>query len=103
MRIDLNADIGESPERWASGDDLELLAVVTSANVCCGAYAGDEDLMRSTCAAAVKLGVAIGAQVGYPDREGFGRLYMDMPGHDLTDEVARQILLLEEIAQSVGG
>ena len=103
MRIDLNADLGESPERWESGEDLELLQTVTSANVCCGAYAGDEDLMRMTCAAAVEHGVAIGAQVGYPDRENFGRLYMDMPAEDLTDEIIRQIQLLEEIAQSVGG
>lgn len=103
MRIDLNADLGESHERWLSGEDLALLTTVTSANVCCGAYAGDEELMRATCAAAVVHGVAIGAQVGYPDRENFGRLYIDMPFADLRDEVTRQILLLEEIAQSVGG
>ena len=103
MRIDLNADLGESPERWKSGEDVALLATVTSANICCGAYAGDERLMRATCAAAVEHGVAIGAQVGYPDRANFGRLYMDMPAADLTDEIVRQILLLDGIAQSVGG
>ncbi|MDQ3157482.1 MAG: LamB/YcsF family protein [Actinomycetota bacterium] len=103
MRIDLNADLGESPERWESGEDVELLATVTSANICCGAYAGGESLMRATCAAAVERGVAIGAQVGYPDRANFGRLFMDMPAEDLTDEIARQILLLDRIAQSVGG
>ena len=103
MRIDLNADLGESHERWDSGEDLALLQTVTSANICCGAYAGDEELMRVTCAAAVEHGVTIGAQVGYPDRENFGRLYMDLPGQDLTDEVIRQIQLLEEVAQSVGG
>ncbi len=103
MRIDLNADLGESHERWASGEDIALLDVVTSANVCCGAYAGDEQLMQETCEAAVARDVAIGAQVGYPDRENFGRLYADMSSGDLTDEVARQILLLAEIADSVGG
>lgn len=103
MRIDLNADLGESQDRWESGEDLALLQTVTSANVCCGAYAGDEALMRATCEAAVGHGVAIGAQVGYPDRENFGRLYMDMPVEDLTDEIIRQIDLLEEIARSVGG
>jgi len=103
MRIDLNADLGESQERWESGEDLALLATVTSANICCGAYAGDESLMRATCEAAVEHGVAIGAQVGYPDRKNFGRLYVDMPAEDLTAEVGRQILLLEEIAREVGG
>lgn len=103
MRIDLNADLGESRERWESGEDIALLSTVTSANVCCGAYAGDEQLMRLTCAAAVKHDVAIGAQVGYPDRNNFGRVHIDMAPEDLTNEVIGQILLLEDIAQEVGG
>jgi UPF0271 protein len=103
MRIDLNADLGESWPRWESGEDVALLDVVTSANVCCGAYAGDADLMRATCAAAVTRGVAIGAQVGYPDRDNFGRLHLDMPAEELTGELLGQILLLSDIAQTVGG
>jgi UPF0271 protein len=103
MRIDLNADLGESWPRWESGEDAALLDVVTSANVCCGAYAGDRELMRVTCEAAVARGVAIGAQVGYPDRDNFGRVFVEMPAHELADEVLGQILLLDEIARSVGG
>ena len=103
LRIDLNADLGESHERWESGEDLAFLRAVTSANVCCGAYAGAEALMRATCEAVVGGGVAIGAQVGYPDRENFGRRSLDLPAEDLTVEIARQILLLEDIARSVGG
>ncbi|MBC7633748.1 5-oxoprolinase subunit PxpA [Aeromicrobium sp.] len=103
MRIDLNADLGESWPRWTSGEDLALLDVVTSANICCGAYAGDEDLMRATCEAAVARGVAIGAQVGYPDRDNFGRLFLDMPSADLTAEIMSQISLLDDVAGSVGG
>lgn len=59
--------------------------------------------MRATCEAAVGGGVAIGAQVGYPDRENFGRRSLDLPAEDLTVEIVRQILLLEDIARSVGG
>jgi UPF0271 protein len=103
MRIDLNADLGESWPRWESGEDMALLDVVTSANVCCGAYAGDADLMRATCEAAVSRGVAIGAQVGYPDRDNFGRLHLDIPAAELTGELLSQILLLDEIARAVGG
>lgn len=103
MRIDLNADLGESYERWHSGIDVALLQTVTSVNVCCGAYAGDESLMRLTCAAAVKHGVAIGAQVGYRDRANFGRHRVDLPAAELTDELLGQIVLLQSIAQSVGG
>lgn len=103
MRIDLNADLGESWTRWNSGEDVELLDVVTSANVCCGAYAGDAELMRVTCEAAVARGVAIGAQVGYPDRQNFGRVFVDLAPDDLSAEVLDQIQRLEEIARAAGG
>lgn len=103
MRIDLNADLGESWTRWNSGEDVELLDVVTSANVCCGAYAGDAELMRVTCEAAVARGVAIGAQVGYPDRQNFGRVFVDLAPDDLSAEVMGQIQRLEEIARAAGG
>jgi UPF0271 protein len=103
MRIDLNADLGESPERWASGADVALLKFVTSANVCCGAYAGDDELISATCAASVERDVAIGAQVGYPDREGFGRVPMDMAPDALRDEVTAQIAHLAELAKGADG
>jgi UPF0271 protein len=100
--IDLNADVGESPERWASGEDLALLEVVTSANVCTGAYAGDDELIAATCAAAAGLGITIGAQVGYADREGFGRRPIDVDPSVLTAEIARQVTHLDAIARSHG-
>lgn len=96
MRIDLNADVAES------ADDLALLDVVTSANVCCGAYAGGEELMLDACERAVERGVTIGAQVGYPDREGFGRRPQDPPTDVLVEELRRQLDLLAEIADAVG-
>jgi 5-oxoprolinase (ATP-hydrolysing) subunit A len=102
MRIDLNADLGESWPRWTSGEDVALLDVITSANVCCGAYAGDVDLMLATCEAAVSRGVSIGAQVGYPDRENFGRARFEIGAADLTREVTHQIRLLDETARSLG-
>jgi UPF0271 protein len=102
VRIDLNADLAESPERWASGEDAALLDIVTSANVCTGAYAGDDDLILATCAAAVERDVAIGAQVGYRDREGFGRRATEAGRESLTREIEEQIAHLTELAESVG-
>ena len=100
--IDLNADVGESAERWAAGEDAALLDIVTSANVCTGAYAGDDDLIVATCATAVRLGVTLGAQVGYPDREGFGRRPMEFEPDDLAEEIRRQIQHLTNLAEHVG-
>src|SRR5437879_12732478 len=72
--IDLNADVGEGVPA-----DEALLDVVTSANIACGFHAGDEETMRRLSALAVARGVAVGAHVGYRDREGFGRRPLDVP------------------------
>ncbi len=101
-QIDLGVDLGESADRWQSGLDRELLSLASSANVCCGAYAGDDDLIKATCAAAVEHGVAIGAQVGYVDRAGFGRRFIDVPPRDLEDQLRHQIDHLSTLADQVG-
>jgi UPF0271 protein len=88
--IDLNADVGEGVD-----GDLDLLAVVTSANVACGFHAGDASTMRAVCAEAVERGVAIGAHVGYRDREGFGRRALDVPAATVEAETVEQIRALQ--------
>lgn len=101
--MDLNADLGESPEQWESGADRALLQIVTSANVCCGAYAGDAGLSLATVEACLEAGVVVGAQVGYPDRDGFGRRPMDPSDADLIDTVRSQLDDLMTWADEVGG
>lgn len=66
--IDLNADLGEG-----AGFDEELLDIVTSANVACGAHAGDPEESARTCRAAAARGVVVGAHPGHADREHLGR------------------------------
>lgn len=100
--IDLNADVGEGFGRWSLGDDDGLLSVVTSANVACGFHAGDARIMRHTCAAAAVRGVAVGAQVSYPDLAGFGRRFIDIDPVELTDVVLYQIGALERLAAVAG-
>jgi len=96
-RIDLNADLGEGVT-----DDEALLAVVTSANVACGFHAGDEATMRAVCVRASYLGVAVGAQVSYDDRAGFGRRDLDLAPGVLEGQVAEQVAVLSSIAVEVG-
>ncbi len=103
MRIDLNSDLGEGFGSWPGGPDAQLMPIITSANVACGGHAGDPTIMRRTCHAAVQAGVAIGAQVGYPDLAGFGRRFVDMAPADLANEVIAQIGALSAIAAACGG
>jgi 5-oxoprolinase (ATP-hydrolysing) subunit A len=90
--IDLNSDLGEG-----AGTDARLMPLITSANVACGAHAGDESTMRETVALARRYGVAIGAHPGYPDRVNFGRDPMPMSHDELSEEVARQIRALRAV------
>jgi 5-oxoprolinase (ATP-hydrolysing) subunit A len=100
--IDLNADLGEGFGAWTLGDDEALLEVITSANVACGFHAGDPTVLRRTCERAAELGVVIGAQVGYRDLAGFGRRFVDMDPHDLTNDVLYQLGGLEAFARVAG-
>ena len=102
MRIDLNADVGESFGAWRLGDDAAILDVVTSANVACGFHAGDPTTLRRTCAYAAQRGVAVGAQVGYRDLAGFGRRFLDVAPEDLAADVLYQIGALRALARAEG-
>ena len=96
-QVDLNADLGEEVT-----DDASLLTLVTSANVACGYHAGTPVTMRGVCAEAARLGVAVGAQVSYADRENFGRVARDVPPDLLTEQVADQVGTLTAIAVEEG-
>jgi UPF0271 protein len=98
--IDLNADVGELPELGSVEE--ELLGVVTSVNVACGGHAGDEASMERVVRAALARGVAIGAHPSYPDRAGFGRRAMSLPGGLLAGTIAEQVGALLEVAAGCG-
>ncbi len=102
MSIDLNADVGEGYGEWRMGDDAALLPLVTSANIACGAHAGDPLLMDQTVQLAQALGVAIGAHPGYPDRDGFGRRDLAMGLDELRAAILTQVGALAAICRGRG-
>lgn len=103
MRIDLNADLGESFGPWKMGDDAALLDIVTSANVACGFHAGDPVTMRATAELAKQKGVAIGAHPGFADLVGFGRRrILGVSSRELESLVACQIGALQGAAALAG-
>jgi UPF0271 protein len=102
MRVDLNADMGESFGPWRMGDDAALLRTVTSANVACGGHAGDADVMSTTMTLAHKNGVGIGAHPGFMDLAGFGRIRMTIPRATLQNQIRYQVAASVGMARSVG-
>lgn len=102
MQIDFNCDCGESFGVWVVGDDAALLQHVSSANIACGAHAGDPDVMRRTLRLAREHGIAAGAHPGYPDLLGFGRRTLPMSPEGLANSVLVQIGALAALARAEG-
>ena len=72
MRIDLNADLGESFGAWRMGDDGAMLDIVTSANVACGFHAGDPATIDRTVRVAVEHAICIVHDGGGPEKTSVG-------------------------------
>ncbi|WAH55053.1 5-oxoprolinase subunit PxpA [Pseudomonas sp.] len=102
MRIDLNADLGEGFGPWTMGEDQALMEIVSSANVACGFHAGDPLIMDTTVRRAKALGIDLGAHVGYPDLQGFGRRAMNIDLPELAACVVYQLGALAGMAAVVG-
>lgn len=103
MDIDLNADLAEGFGPWRMGDDEALLDVLSSANLACGFHAGDPLIMLRTIEQALARGVDIGAHVGFPDRQGFGRRIMQIDRCELAAMVIYQLGALDGMTRWVGG
>lgn len=102
-RVDLNCDMGESFGLYKIGNDDDLLDYVTSVNIACGLHAGDPSTMRRTLGSAIEKGVATGSHPGYPDKQGFGRRFMEVSPQEAYDFVVYQIGALQGFAQALGG
>ena len=87
MRIDLNADVGESFGAYQLGHDAALMPSITSANIAAGFHAGDPSVLRETIRLARTHGVAVGAHPGFPDLVGFGRRDLHVSSVEAEDFV----------------
>jgi UPF0271 protein len=101
-KIDLNCDMGESYGAWKIGDDAGIMPHVTSANIACGAHAGDPSVMLATVALAKAHDVAIGAHPGFPDLPGFGRRPMALTADEIYAVVLTQLGAIAAIARASG-
>ncbi len=91
MRLNINADLGESYGCFTIGNDEALLGIVGTANIACGLHGGDPKVMRDTVLRAREAGVSIGAHPGYADLHGFGRRPMTLSDQELEALLVYQI------------
>lgn len=93
--IDLNCDLGEG-----AGYDAELMPLISSANIACGAHAGNLDSMIEAVECAIRHRVGIGAHPGYFDLDNFGRTEREISPNEAGRLVLLQVEQLHEIAGS---
>lgn len=104
LKIDLNADMGESTSLWPYEveNDFLLLHEVSSMNLACGFHAGDPTTMGLLIEKALSLNVAIGAHPSYPDRENFGRVSLKRELKAIYDDMLYQVGILQDLLRSRG-
>ncbi|HEY1022640.1 MAG TPA: 5-oxoprolinase subunit PxpA [Flavisolibacter sp.] len=95
MHIDINCDMGEG-----FGNDEAIMPFITSANIACGAHAGDTETARATMLLAKQQGVNIGAHPSFPDRRNFGRTEMATSPQEVYNLVTEQLFFFREIADA---
>lgn len=100
--FDINGDMGEWADAAGAARDREIMPYVTACNIACGGHAGDDSAMERTLCLARQHGVDPGAHPSYPDREGFGRIRMEMDPMELRGEVRAQVERLKGIAADLG-
>jgi UPF0271 protein len=97
--IDINCDMGEIPSDIFGGAQEAILPYVSSINVACGGHAGDDRMMLATVEQARRFGVAVGAHPGYPDRENFGRVAVEIPLDAISESVFEQVRALSRFSE----
>jgi UPF0271 protein len=97
MRIDLNCDLGEG-----CPCDAELIPLITSANIGCGAHAGDPGTMVAALELCKQHHVQVGAHPGFPDRESFGRAEAPRSEKDVWQDCVYQLGAMDALANTVG-
>lgn len=100
LSIDLNCDMGEGMPH-----DAALMRYISSANISCGAHAGDIDIMRKTIELAIQHKVAVGAHPSYPDKVNFGRndlLDAGFARQDLENSLIEQLGLFKDVCAEFG-
>src|SRR5207237_9651898 len=102
MHVGMNGGMGDAFGPWMMGADEHVMPNIPSANIACGAHAGDPSVMRRTIRLAPAAGVAIGAHPGFPDLQGFGRREINIAVSEVEDSVLAQIGALAAIARSEG-
>ncbi len=88
---DFNCDLAQSFGIYKNDNEFEIAKYASSINVSAGFHAGDPKVIHNALIFAAKNDVSIGAHVGYPDIQGFGKRPMDLTEEELEAVIVYQI------------
>ena len=100
--LDINTNLGEGFGRYRIDGEADVLPFVTSANIACGAHAGDPVLIEEALEMVRYYGLSLGAHIGYPDLAGFGRREIHLTTAELRASVLYQLGALSGMARTLG-
>jgi UPF0271 protein len=100
--IDINTNLGEGFGYYRVEGESDVLPYVTSANIACGAHAGDPVLMEAALEEVRYYGLSLGAHIGYPDLAGFGRREIHLSPTELRASILYQLGALGGLAKTLG-
>lgn len=83
-------------------NESDVLPFVTSANIACGAHAGDPLVMEAALEEVRYYGLSLGAHIGYPDIQGFGRREIHLSTAELRASILFQLGALSGLARTLG-
>ena len=89
--FDYNCDVAQSWGVYKNEAELEIAKYASSINVSAGFHSGDPVNIRKALLFAQENNISIGAHIGYPDIQGFGKRRMEFDKEELEAIVTYQI------------
>ena len=89
--FDFNCDVAQSYGVYKNDVELEIAKYASSINVSAGFHAGDTTSIRNALLFASNNNIAIGAHIGYPDIQGFGKRHIALNNEELEALVIYQV------------
>lgn len=101
--FDLNCDLGDSPDPHIFESAIKMLPYINSCNIACGMHGASMHHIGLYIQNAIKTRIKIGAHPSYPDRNGYGREYVQISASELKSTVKSQILNIKAMVEIEGG
>ncbi|MBQ8634676.1 LamB/YcsF family protein [bacterium] len=88
--FDFNCDVAQSYGVYKNEIELEIAKYASSINISAGFHAGDPASIRKALLFAKENNIALGAHIGYPDIQGFGKRQINLDNEELEALITYQ-------------